>query len=458
VTTVQKTQQYLAKIEANSHLNAFLEVYKEQALAQAAAVDNKIAAGTAGKLAGKVLGIKDVLSHQGHHLTAGSKILQGYTAPYSATAVNRLLAEDGVVIGRQNCDEFAMGSSNENSAYGPTLNAADTTRVPGGSSGGSAVAVQAGLCDMSLGSDTGGSVRQPAAFTGTYGLKPTYGRISRWGLVAYGSSFDCVGPMAASLDDLALLLEVVAGADDYDSTASTTPVGNYTAQINAAPSKPLKVGVLRQALEPKEGAVHPAVIAALHAKKDALQAAGHTVEVYDLPLLDYILPAYYILTMAEASSNLSRYDGVRYGYRAAAPKDLEDMYKRTRTEGFGQEVKRRILLGTFVLSASYYDAYFTKAQRVRRLLVQANANLLQDYDVLLTPTAPGPAFKLGVKSQDPIAMFMADIFTVQANLTGQPALSIPAGLADGLPIGLQLMGKHFEEGALLQAARVLERV
>jgi aspartyl-tRNA(Asn)/glutamyl-tRNA(Gln) amidotransferase subunit A len=457
VTTVDKTRAYLERIAANAHLNAFLEVYPEEALAQAAAVDDRIRAGVAGKLAGKVIGLKDVLSHEGHKLTAGSRILQGYTAPYSATAVNRILAEDAVIIGRQNCDEFAMGSSNENSAYGPTLNAADATRVSGGSSGGSAVAVQAGLCDMSLGSDTGGSVRQPGSFTGTYGLKPTYGRISRWGLVAYGSSFDCIGPMGSSLEDIALLLGVVAGGDDYDSTSSTLPVQDYVGEL-AAPSAPLLVGVLRQALEATDDALHPAVSEALKAKMDGLKAAGHTVEVYDFPLLDYILPTYYILTMAEASSNLSRYDGVRYGYRAAKPENLEDMYKRTRSEGFGKEVKRRILLGNFVLSASYYDAYFTKAQRVRRLIAEANQALLQRFDVLLTPVAPGPAFQLGEKRTNPIEMFLADIFTVQANLTGQPAIAFPAGEAEGLPIGLQLMGKHFEEGALLRAARVVEGV
>lgn len=459
MTTVDKTRAYLSRIAENAHLNAFLEVYADDALAQAAEVDKRIASGQAGKLAGRVVGIKDVISHAGHALTAGSKILKGYTAPYSATAVERLLAEDAVIIGRQNCDEFAMGSSNENSAYGPTLNAADTSRVPGGSSGASAVALQADLCDLSLGSDTGGSVRQPASFCGVYGLKPTYGRISRWGLVAYGSSFDCIGPMGKSLDDLALLLEVLAGADDFDSTSSTRPVAPYRTQMNADAGRPLRFGVLRQAMEADAEGLHPAVSQALKAKVDALRAAGHTVEVYDFPLLDYILPTYYILTMAEASSNLSRYDGVRYGYRTPNPTSLEDMYKRTRSEGFGREVKRRILLGNFVLSADYYDAYFTKAQRVRRLISEANDRLLQQYDALLTPVAPGPAFKLGEKRTNPIEMFLADIFTVQANLTGQPAVAFPAGTTEeGLPIGLQLMGKPFEEGALLQAARIVEGV
>jgi aspartyl-tRNA(Asn)/glutamyl-tRNA(Gln) amidotransferase subunit A len=262
--------------------------------------------------------------------------------------------------------------------------------------------------------------------------------------------------MGTSLEDVALLLDVVSGADDFDSTASTTPKADYVAELNAPQTKPLRIGVLRQALEAKEGDVHPAVVASLRTKIEALKAAGHAVEVYDFPLLDYILPTYYILTMAEASSNLSRYDGVRYGYRASAPKDLEDMYKRTRSEGFGPEVQRRILLGNFVLSASYYDAYFTKAQRVRRLIAEANSALLGKYDVLLTPVAPGPAFKLGEKRTNPIEMFLADIFTVQANLTGQPAIAFPAGMADGMPIGLQLMGRHFEEGALLRAARVVE--
>jgi aspartyl-tRNA(Asn)/glutamyl-tRNA(Gln) amidotransferase subunit A len=289
-----------------------------------------------------------------------------------------------------------------------------------------------------------------------YGLKPTYGRIPRWGLVAYGSSFDCIGPMGKSLDDVALLLEVMAGVDEFDSTASTAPKADYRAEMYAENVAPLKFGVLRQALEADADAVHPSVTQMLKDKVAALQAAGHSVEVYDFPLLDYILPTYYILTMAEASSNLSRYDGVRYGYRANAPENLEDMYKRTRSDGFGKEVKRRILLGNFVLSANYFDAYFTKAQRVRRLISEANAALLDKYDVLLTPVAPGPAFKLGEKRTNAIEMFLADIFTVQANLTGQPAVSFPAGDADGLPIGLQLMGKHFAEGALLQAARIVE--
>ncbi len=458
MTTVEKTRLYLDRIAEKAALNAFLEVYPDEALAQAAEVDRRIAAGQAGPLAGKVVGVKDVISHAGHKLTAGSKMLQGYTAPYSATAVERLLAADAVIIGRQNCDEFAMGSSNENSAYGPALNAADESRVPGGSSGGSAVALQADLCDLSLGSDTGGSVRQPAAFTGTYGLKPTYGRISRWGLVAYGSSFDCIGPLGKSLEDLALLLEVLAGADEHDSTSSSQPTAPYRAQLAATPERPLRFGILRQALDAGDDALHPTVRTALTQKMEALKAAGHSVEVYDFPLLDYILPTYYILTMAEASSNLSRYDGVRYGYRTPNPANLEDMYKRTRAEGFGREVKRRILLGNFVLSADYYDAYFTKAQRVRRLIQQANDQLLQRFDALLTPVAPGPAWQLGQKRTNPIEMFLADIFTVQANLTGQPAVAFPAGQADGLPIGLQLMGHPFQEGALLQAARVVEGV
>ena len=455
MTTVEKVRHYLLKIEEKKNLNAFIEVYADEALAEAARVDAAIATGKAGRLAGKVIGLKDVLSHDKHGLQGGSKILDGFKAQFSATAVERLLAEDAVIIGRQNCDEFAMGSANENPYYGPVRNSADPSLVGGGSSGGSAVAVQAGLCDMSIGSDTGGSVRQPGAFCGVYGLKPTYGRISRWGLVAYGSSFDCIGPMGSSLDDIALLLEVMAGDDEHDSTVSSQPVERYNLAVDGG-TKKLRYGVMREAMESE--AIHPDIKVGLQKAIVGLQAAGHTVEVYDFPLMEYILPTYYIITMAEASSNLSRYDGVRYGYRTPNPGNLEQMYKQTRSEGFGPEVKRRILLGTFVLSASYYDAFFTKAQRVRRLISEANATLLDRFDALLLPTTSTPAFPIGKKSEDAVEGFLADIFTVQANLTGQPAISIPAGKTkEGLPFGLQLMGKHFGEYGLIEAAANLEK-
>ncbi|GAB3799245.1 Asp-tRNA(Asn)/Glu-tRNA(Gln) amidotransferase subunit GatA [Spirosoma humi] len=466
LTCHQLVEQYLARIDANQHLNVFTEVYDTDALQQAATIDQKIAAGTAGRLAGMVIGIKDVLSYAGHGVRAGSCILADFTAQFTATAVQRLLDEDVIIIGRQNCDEFAMGSSNENSSFGPVLNAVDTNRVPGGSSGGSAVAVQAGLCLASIGSDTGGSVRQPAAFCGVVGLKPTYGRVSRWGLIAYASSFDCVGTIANNVDDAALLLEIMAGADDFDSTVSSQPVSAYTQAT--LPDRPLRIAYLRDGVE--SSGVDPSIQEATQAKIDSLKQAGHMVEAVDISLLKYLLPTYYILTTAEASSNLSRFDGVRYGYRSvsadASPLDLLSLYKKSRTEGFGAEVRKRILLGTFVLSASYYDAYYTKAQQVRRLIRRETEQLFEQYDFLLSPTTPTPAFLLGEKTgqrpdDDPLQMYLADIFTVQANVVGYPAISIPNGtdnsLGDGhgLPIGLQLMAPPFAEGALIAMAKKL---
>ncbi|GAB3772438.1 Asp-tRNA(Asn)/Glu-tRNA(Gln) amidotransferase subunit GatA [Spirosoma horti] len=466
VTCRQLVEQYLDRIDAHRHLNVFTEVYGIDALQQADIIDKKIAAGTAGRLAGMVIGIKDVLSYAGHGLRAGSHILADFTAQFTATAVQRLLDEDVIIIGRQNCDEFAMGSSNENSSFGPVLNAADTSRVPGGSSGGSAVAVQAGLCLASIGSDTGGSVRQPAAFCGVVGLKPTYGRISRWGLIAYASSFDCIGPIANTVDDAALLLEIMAGADELDSTVSSQPVSAYTQAT--LPDRPLRIAYLRDGVE--SAGVDPAIREATLARIESLRQAGHTVEPVDISLLKYLLPTYYILTTAEASSNLSRFDGVRYGYRSvstnASPLDLLSLYKKSRTEGFGAEVRKRILLGTFVLSASYYDAYYTKAQQVRRLIRRETEQLFEQYDFLLSPTTPTPAFLLGEKTgqrpdDDPLQMYLADIFTVQANVVGYPSISIPNGtdnsLGDGqgLPIGLQLMAPPFAEGALIAMAKEL---
>ena len=452
MTTLEKVNQYLQRIEENKHLNAFVEVYTDEARAQAQAIDAKLSRGQAGPLAGMVIGLKDVLAHNGHGLQGGSNILAGFKSQFTGTAVERLLEADAVVIGRQNCDEFAMGSSNENSAFGPARNPIDPTRVPGGSSGGSAAAVGGNLCDASIGSDTGGSVRQPAAFCGVYGLKPTYSRISRWGLIAYGSSFDCIGPIVNNLTDLGRLLEVMAGADDNDSTVSHREVEQYS---DIEPATNLRFGVLKQALA--GAGIDPEITQRLGETIEALREQGHTVEEYDFPLMDYLLPCYYILTMAEASANLSRYDGVRYGKRSQNASNLEEMYKNTRTEGFGKEVRRRILLGNFVLSASYYDAYFTKAQRVRRLIVDESKKLMQQFDALLMPTTPAPAFKIGEKTTDPLEMYLADIFTVHANLSGQPAISVPAGTTQaGLPIGLQLMGAHFEERKLLRAASVLE--
>jgi len=452
VTCRQLVEQYLVRIAEYQHLNAFTEVYADEARQQADTVDRKLNEGTAGRLAGMVIGIKDVLSYAGHNLRAGSKILDGFTAQFTATAVQRLLDADAIIIGRQNCDEFAMGSSNENSAFGPVRNAADTSRVPGGSSGGSAVAVQAGLCLASIGSDTGGSVRQPAAFCGVVGLKPTYGRISRWGLVAYASSFDCIGPIANTPHDAALLLEIMAGPDAFDSTVSSQPVAAYS-QTRLPENQKLRIGYLRDGVE--SAGVDSSIREATQRTIDALRTDGHRVEPVGLSLVNSLLPTYYILTTAEASSNLSRFDGVRYGYRDTSATELLALYKQSRTNGFGAEVRRRILLGTFALSASYYDAYYTKAQQVRRLIREETERLFSDYDFLLSPTTPTTAFAIGEKNDrtagaDPLQMFLADIFTVQANVVGYPALSVPNGVdPNGLPIGLQLMAPPFREGELV---------
>lgn len=448
ITCQDLVRYHLVNIKANASLNAFLSVYEEEALTRAEAIDKKLKNGKAGKLAGLVVGIKDVLAHEGHPLQAGSRILDGFHSQYNATAVQRLLDEDAIIIGRQNCDEFAMGSSNENSAFGPVRNAADPTRVPGGSSGGSAVAVQADMCRISLGSDTGGSVRQPAAFCGVVGLKPTYSRVSRYGLVAYGSSFDCIGIFAKSVEDIALVLEVIAGPDDVDSTVSSKPVPAYTEALQA-PKKPLRIGYVQE-IKDTTNAIQPEIRQQIALRLIKLQAEGHTVEPVEFPLMDYILPTYYILATAEASSNLSRYDGVRYGYRSPNTTDLQSMYKKTRSEGFGKEVQKRILLGTFVLSASYYDAYYTKAQKVRRIIREKTKALLKQYDFIIMPITPTTAFKLGEHTDNPLEMYLADLFSVQANVVGVPAISIPCGVdMQGLPIGLQVIADDFEESKLL---------
>jgi aspartyl-tRNA(Asn)/glutamyl-tRNA(Gln) amidotransferase subunit A len=448
-------KQFLENINSHAHLNAFLSVYEKEAFQRAAEIDSKIKIGKAGKLAGLVVSLKDVIAHQGHPLQAGSKILEGFTAPYHDTAVQRLLNEDAIIIGRTNCDEFGMGSSNENSAFGPVLNAIDTTRVPGGSSGGSAVAVQAGLCHISLGSDTGGSVRQPAAFCGVIGFKPTYSRISRYGLVAYGSSFDCIGVLGKTVEDIARVTEVISGADEFDSTVSQQPVPDYV-QAMASPAQPYKIAYLRESLE--SDGLQPGIRKNIMATLDALREQGHTVDALDLPLLQYALPAYYILATAEASSNLSRYDGVRYGYRSENTTDLQSLYKKTRSEGFGKEVKRRILLGTFVLSSNYYDAYYTKAQKARRILRNKTLEIFKQYDFLVMPTTPTTAFKLGEHSQNPMQMYLGDLYSVQANVAGVPAISVPCGTdSNGLPVGLQIMANDFEEPKLFQfAERVIK--
>lgn len=449
LTVPDLVDHYLSRIREYEHLNAFIEVFTEEAVARAKTVQEKIQNGTAGKLAGLVIGLKDNICFMNHRVGASSRMLDGFVSVYSATVVARLLEEDAIIIGRLNCDEFAMGASNETSWHGPVLNAADPSRVSGGSSGGAAVAVQAGLCHAALGTDTGGSVRQPAAFCGIVGLKPTYGRVSRNGIIAYASSFDQVGPLTRSVEDAALILEVIAGADPGDSTSSPREVPAYSQSLELKGTR--KIAYLKEALA--SPGLESGVRQCMEAQISNLRTQGHSVEGCDFPYLDYVVPAYYILTMAEASSNLARYDGVHYGFRSPHASNLESTYKKSRTEGFGEEVKRRIMLGTFVLSAGYYDAYYSKAQKVRRLIRDSLSALLYQYDFILLPTAPTPAFKLGEKTDDPIVMYLADIFTVQASLAGLPAISLPVGShPSGLPVGMQLIGRKFGEADLLAFA------
>jgi aspartyl-tRNA(Asn)/glutamyl-tRNA(Gln) amidotransferase subunit A len=445
---------YTGKIASTKQLNAFVEVFAEEALQKAKELDAKRKTGAPlKKLHGVVIAIKDVICYKGHKVTAASKILDGFTSIYTATAVQRLLDEDAIIIGSCNCDEFAMGSTNENSVYGNVLNAADETKVPGGSSGGSAVAVQAGLCMASLGSDTGGSVRQPADFCGIVGIKPTYGRISRYGLIAYASSFDQIGIFSNTVYDAALLLEVMSGADDFDSTALID--NGQWIMSNNQPDKKYRIAYFKEALH------HPSLDKEIKdnilSLIDTLKADGHHITEIDFDLLDYVVPTYYVLTTAEASSNLSRFDGVRFGYRSNSNiKDLTDFYKHTRSEGFGKEVQRRIMLGTFVLSAGYYDAYFSKAQQVRRLLVDKTKAIFADYDAVILPTSPTTAFAFGEKTEDPIAMYLADIYTVFANLTGLPGISIPLFKhSNSMPFGLQIMTAKTDELTLLQLSEHL---
>ena len=454
-TTVSRlTDTYLDRIREQADINAFNEVFETYAREQAAAVDAKRAAGTAGKLAGLVIGIKDNICLKGQKVTASSRILENFESQYSATVVERLLAEDAVIIGRLNCDEFAMGSSNENSVFGPVLNPVDKTRVPGGSSGGSAAAVKAGLCHAALGSDTGGSIRQPAAFCGNVGIKATYGRVSRWGLLAYASSFDQIGPISNCAADSAEILSVIAGHDAYDATSSTRPVNPYRTCLPEG--KKLRVAYLADMLE--NTSINEAVRKAYADSIERLKNEGHKLTAESFNFFDYLVPAYYVLTTAEASSNLSRYDGIRYGRRSPNTVDLETAYKKSRSEGFGKEVKNRIMLGTFVLSAGFYDAYYGKAQKVRRVVTDAMQRLLEKNDLLLLPTTPDTAFKFGENSDDPIKMYLQDIFTVLANITGHPAISFPYGNdASGLPIGMQAVGRYFDEDSLFQVAALLEK-
>ena len=448
-------ERYLQVIDSKSHLNVFLEVFAEEAIAKAEELDLKLKKGTAGRLAGMIVSLKDVLCYKGHKLQAGSKILEGFESQFTATAVQRLIDEDAIIIGRTNCDEFAMGSSSENSAFGPVVNAAGHNRVPGGSSGGAAVSVQADMCLVSLGTDTGGSVRQPASFCGIVGYKPTYSRISRYGLLAYASSFDTIGIFAHSVEDTGLVLEIVAGPDEYDSTVSHEPVKSYSALPQE--KKKYKIAYLKEALESAE--ISEPVKAVANRAINWMKKDGHTVEPVEFSFLEHVLPTYYILTTAEASSNLSRYDGVKYGYRSSDHSNLESMYKKSRSQAFGKEVQRRILLGTFVLSASYYDAFYTKALKARKLIQKATREILKEYDFIILPTSPTVAFKLGEHTKNPLEMYLADLFTVQASVAGIPAISIPYGEdPEGMPIGLQLMADAFEEEKLLAFSKyILEK-
>jgi aspartyl-tRNA(Asn)/glutamyl-tRNA(Gln) amidotransferase subunit A len=454
-TCAQAVQFYLEQIKSQQDLNAYLEIFADEALTRANALDaQRVEGKPMGPLHGVVVGIKDVISYKGHALSAASKMLENYTAVYSATAVERLLAAGAIIIGRQNCDEFAMGSSNENSAFGPVKNAANPSLVAGGSSGGSAVAVQANLCMVSLGSDTGGSVRQPADFCGVVGFKPSYGRISRYGLIAYASSFDQIGILSKNITDAAMVLEVIAGADDFDSTVSARIVPTYSQSIQAVGAKK-KIAYYKETLT--HPGLDPEIKNQIEHQIETLRAAGHHVEALDFDLLNFIVPTYYVLTTAEASSNLSRFDGIRFGHRTSHQvDDLNTLYTLSRTEGFGAEVQRRILLGTFVLSAGYFDAYFTKAQQVRQKLVDFTKQVFEQYDFIISPTVPTTAFKLGMQHQSATEIFLADIYTVYANLVGIPSISLPLYThSNGMPFGLQVMSASFEEAALLNFSNSL---
>ncbi len=441
-TTVNSiTQSYLKLIDEKKELNIFIEVFRDEALKKAKEVDEKIKNNTQGKLAGMIVAIKDNICFKDHFITASSKILEGFKSNYSATVIERILEEDAIIIGRVNCDEFAMGSTNKNTIYGPPLNPINKKMVTGGSSGGSAAAVAANLCMLSLGSDTGGSVRQPASFCGVFGFKPTYSRVSRYGLISYASSFDQIGVISNSIFDNALALEVISGYDHKDNTSSKKVVERYSDFEKKAK---YKVAFLKETLELKglDINIRKSMLGLI---KD-LKFKGHKVETCSFPLLDYLVPTYYVLTTAEASSNLSRYDGIRYGHRSVSARNLNETYIKSRSEGFGREVKRRIMLGTFVLSSEYKEAYYTKAQKIRSLILKETNKILKNYDFIITPTTPRTAFEIDKNSQDPTEVYIEDVFTVHANLTGKPAVSIPYGRSPkNLPFGLQVLSQNFEE-------------
>lgn len=451
---LQNVKFFLENIEKNKKLNSFLFV-NPRILEEAQQLLEKVNAGlTPGSLFGAVIAVKDVISVEGMPMTCGSKILENFHPVYDATVIKKLLEEDALIIGKLNCDEFAMGSSNENSAYGNVLNPVDQSRVPGGSSGGSAAAVAAGLCDVALGSDTGGSIRQPAAFCGVYGIKPTYSRVSRYGLTAFASSFDSIGPLAKNPEDCALVLDVISGYDAKDSTSTNSEIPVKSEKISD--NSKFRIGL------PKEyfgDGLNSEIRESIQNLVKKLKVAGNSVEEVSLPNTHLTIAAYYVLTTAEAASNLSRYDGVRFGKRANADKSLESMYAVTRSKGFGREVKRRIMLGNYVLSGGYYDAYFNKAQKVRRLIKSDFSHVFKDYDLILTPVTPELPFKFGEMSNDPLSMYLGDIYTTSVNLAGLPAISIPIGKSEaGLPLAVQFIAREFDENRLFRIAAVLQKL
>ena len=456
ITATALVEAFYAKIQKDDpQIGAYLILSRDRALEQAGRMDQLASRrGKLPPLGGVPIGIKDVLATRGVRTTAGSKILGNYVPPYDCTAVSRLEAAGAVILGKLNCDEFAMGSSNENSAWHPVRNPRDPTRVPGGSSGGSAAAVAADMAVATLGSDTGGSIRQPASFCGVVGLMPTYGRVSRYGLVAFASSLDHIGPFTKTVKDAAIVLRTIAGRDPMDSTSADLPVPDYVAELEK-PVHDLKIGVAKEYLaEGLDREVRNAVEAAIQ----KLESLGCKIIEISLPHTKYAIPTYYVVATAEASSNLARFDGVRYGYRARDVRTLSEMYRRTRDQGFGAEVKRRIMLGTYALSAGYYDAYYLKAQKVRTLIATDFEEAFSKVDAIVTPTCPTAAFKLGEKSEDPLAMYLADIYTVTADLAGIPGISIPCGQTSGkLPIGLQILGRHFDEATILRVANAYEQ-